>query len=249
MVYLRLFPMLLGLAMVSETYALGARAPRMRRQLWFREARSQVQSPPRAIPPQVIQGWLPEYSEHVETTVEAQYPRLLELSASRLSRVCPNWSRMERAERREFWSALLWSISGPESGRNRTLVYVEGTMSKDPVTGYQVRSEGLLQLSYQDIVSYKYRGGDISWERDREHARRDYDSRVKYGTPERTILDAYANLNLGLWIVQRRLLDFDANRNLPDALGKYWYVMQTRNAEEFGRVLANLRARLPTCFR
>lgn len=197
----------------------------------------------------MIQGWLPEYSEHIESTVVSSYPELLQLSASRMSRVCPKWSSLDAEGRKEFWSAMVWSIAGPESGRNRTMVYVEGTMDTDPVTGYQVRSEGLLQLSYQDIKNYGYKGGDISWSKDKNAAIRDYDSRVKYGTPERTILDAYANLNLGLWIMNKHLVSFNPSSSFQDALGKYWYVMQTRNSDEFGQVMSNLQGRFPACSR
>jgi hypothetical protein len=197
--------------------------------------------------PQVVQGWLDEYSTHIESAVAASYPALLEISSARMNTVCPRWNSLDRATRRKFWSSLLWSIAGPESNRNRTLIYVESSMDTDPVTGYQVRSEGLLQLSYQDVPNYAYKAGDISWTKDRERAKADYDAKKKYGDPERTILNAYANLNLGLFIMNKRLTVFDPNLNLEDSLGKYWYVMKTRYAP-FQQVMDNLESRIPNCF-
>jgi hypothetical protein len=222
----------------ASAHAFGARAP------------APTPTPPDPSDrPQVTQGWLEEYSEFIESSVAASYPGLLELSSSRMSTVCPRWGSLGRADRLEFWSSLLWSIAGPESSRNRTLIYLEDTMDTDPVTGYQVRSEGLLQLSYQDVPNYSYRGGDISWTKDRAAAVRDYDKKAKYGDPSRTILNAYANLGLGLWIMSKQVLSFYPNAKFEDALGKYWYVMQSRRAESFGEVMSNLRGRAPSCFK
>ena len=48
---------------------------------------------------------------------------------------------------------------------------VETTMGADSVTGKQVASEGLLQLSYQDIPNYgallKYPACKIDWQKDK----------------------------------------------------------------------------------
>lgn len=218
----------IALSLTTATaFALGARAP---------AGRSQV-----------IAGWPTDYSAYIETKVASTYPELLDLPQWRMNTFCPNWSKLSATDRRQFWSSLLWSIAGPESERNRTLIYLEDTMDTDPVTGYQVRSEGLLQLSYQDVPNYGYRGGDISWTQDKSFAKADYDAKKKYGNSARTILDAYANINLGLWIMRKHLEDFNPNQNLEDALGKYWYVMQSRH-EPFTEVLNNMKGRMPGCF-
>lgn len=209
---------------------------------------SPVVPPSKPTPPrQVINGWIDEYSEHVEGSVGTLYPSLLTLSPDRMTRMCPRWSQLNTATRKEFWSALLWSIAGPESSRNRTVVFIESSMSKDPVTGYQVRSEGLLQLSYQDVKNYKY-NGDISWEKDREMAIDDYEKLRIYGNPERTILNAYSNLSLGLFIMNRLLLVTAPKAKFEDALGKYWSSMRTTNLS-FAEVMMHMTGRIPTCFK
>lgn len=206
-------------------------------------------NPPVATPgdkPQVIAGWLDDYSVAIEDNVSRNYPELLGLTSTRMKTVCPAWDRLDRETREKFWSALLWSIAGPESGRNRTVIYRETTMSIDSVTGQQIRSEGLLQLSYVDVPNYRYKGGDISWENDKEMALSDYAKALTKGNPERTILDAYANLNLGMWIIYRQLVHLHPAEMLETALGRYWSVMRV-SGSSFSKVLANLKTRIPAC--
>ncbi len=196
--------------------------------------------------PQVISGWLPEYSSAVEENVAGNYPALLSLASSRMKVVCPNWDRLDRGGREKFWSSLTYAIAGPESGRNRTSIYRETTMSIDQVTGQQIRSEGLLQLSYTDVVSYKYKGGDISWENDRAMAQKDYAAGTSHGNPNRTILNAYANLNLGVFIMYRQLLYVHPTESLETTLGHYWSTMRSTNSP-FKTVLSGLRTKIPEC--
>ncbi|MBC7386790.1 MAG: hypothetical protein H7301_11605 [Cryobacterium sp.] len=204
-------------------------------------------STPPHVPAQVIQGWIQDYTLHVENVVAGTYPGLLSLGASRMSVVCPNWAALDRGEREKFWSSLLWSIAGPESGRNRTAIYLEDTMGIDPITGQQIRSEGFLQLSYTDVGAYRYLGGDVSWSEDRVMAIQDYALKKKSGNPERTLLDAYANLNLGLWIMHRRIEVTNPTGNIETTLGKYWSTMRS-NGKTFKTVLSNLKGRIPECF-
>lgn len=209
-----------------------------------------VVSPPSTIVgdrPQVTSGWLPHYSDFVEAVVASKYPELLDLAASRMAKVCPSWSSLSGAERETFWSSLLWSIAGPESGRNRLAIYRESTLPIDRVTGVQIRSEGLLQLSYSDVVAYKYNGGDISWVADQAMALADYAKAAKLGNPARTILNAYANLNLGLWIMHR-LVAIYPTQSLDAAFGHYWSTMRS-SGSAFTIVVKNLKSALPVCFR
>ncbi len=198
--------------------------------------------------PQIIAGWLDEYSRAIEENIAKNYPDLLSLEGSRMSTVCPDWASLSGSEREIFWSSLLWSIAAPESGRNRTSIYRETTMSIDSITGQQIRSEGLLQLSYVDVVSYAYTGHDISWTADRVMALTDYANGLTHGNPARTILNAYSNLNLGLWIMHKRLAANGATELLETALGHYWSTMRVTGSG-FSTVLKNLKIAMPTCFR
>ncbi len=85
-------------------------------------------------------------------------------------------------------------------------------MSLDSVTGLQIRSEGLLQLSYIDVPSYQYTAGDIDWMKDKAMALSDYAAGATSGNPARTLLNAYANLNLGLFIMNRLIISHPAER-------------------------------------
>ena len=163
-----------------------------------------------------------------------------------MASVCPNWAELDRDERQRFWSALLYSIATRESGHLRTAVYRETTMSIDSVTGLQIRSEGLLQLSYVDVVNYRYPSGEISWENDRTMALDDYAAGRKSGNPKRTILNAYANLGLGLFIMNR-LAAVHPNQSIQAAFGRYWSTMRTTSSSH-PKVLASLKARIPRCF-
>lgn len=202
-------------------------------------------SPPDAYP-QVLKGWLPEYSAFVESKVSDDFPGLLGLDAVRMGTVCPKWIGLDRGEREKFWSALLYSIAGPESGRSRTVVYRETTMSIDSVTGLQIRSEGLLQLSYVDVPNYRYPNGDISWEDDKEMALADYAASVRSGNPARTILNAYSNLNLGLFIMNRLAASYPGD-SLEKTFGRYWSVMRSANST-FAIVMSSLKSKMPACF-
>jgi hypothetical protein len=196
-------------------------------------------------PDEPIAGGPASYDTHIESRIASNHLPLIEdLAADRMKLIASNWARLAREERLKWWSCFLWAVSGPESSRNRTLIYVEDTMDTDPVTGYQVRSEGLLQLSYQDIGNYKFGEGAGWWTHDREMAIADYKSKTRYGNPDRKLLGAINNLSLGLWIIHKQLFTFSATRSFEDALGRYWLVMQKRHKDEFGQVLSGLEKRL-----
>ncbi len=195
---------------------------------------------------QVISGWLQQYSDFAEDTVAAKYPNMLNLSGDRMSTVCPKWSSLTRGEREKFWSSLLWAIALPESGRKRTAVYRETTMSTDAVTGLQIRSEGLLQLSYVDLKNHRYPFGDISWAYDRTMALSDYAKGVSSGNPTRTLLNAYSNLNLGLFIINRMVGKYPTEK-LEKTMGKYWSTMRSTNPT-FQVVMKQLKIKSANCF-
>jgi hypothetical protein len=198
--------------------------------------------------PQVISGWLDEYSDAIESNVSENYPALLAIDSARMGTVCPNWDTLSGNDRQAFWSSLIWSISDPESSRTRTAIYRETTLPIDSVTGQQIRSEGLLQVSYVDVVNYAYPGNDISWAFDKAMALKDYANGVGLGNPNRTILNAYANLNLGLWIMNKELNALNPSQSLENALGHYWSSMRSTGST-FSKVLANLKTALPVCFK
>ncbi len=196
--------------------------------------------------PQVIKGWLPEYTAFVEAKIDARYLGLTQVKDSRITGLCPNWPKLSNSERLKFWSGLVHAVAVPESGLSRTAIYWETTLPIDSVTGQQIRSEGLLQLSYVDVVNYKYDGGDVSWAFDKTMALADYKSRAKSGNPKRTILNAYSNLNLGLFIMNR-LVTKRTTETVQVALGRYWSTMRATSSAN-SKVKSGLKSYVPDCF-
>jgi hypothetical protein len=121
-------------------------------------------------------------------------------SAKDAKRVCPKYESLQRQQKISMWAELISAIAYYESGWNPASRMVETTMGTDPVTGKQVASEGLLQLSYQDVPNYKsilkYPACKIDWQKDKGLSLTD---------PKKTILDPAINLECGLRILANQI--------------------------------------------
>src|ERR1035437_9031673 len=69
-----------------------------------------------------------------------------------LASVCPKW---EQVDKPSVWLKFWENIIQHESSMNPNSTYTETSMGIDPITGKQVVSAGLLQLSFQDVPNYK----------------------------------------------------------------------------------------------
>lgn len=205
--------------------------------------------------PQVDKGWLPEYTFFVEHTVE-KLPALLDLPASRMQGFCRGWADMNKAQRRRFFSSLMYAIAGPESSYNRLAMYWEKGQGTDSVTGARKFSEGLLQLSYSDPKNYhrhdsrSYGFCPFNFERDRAAFTMDDESyeRKRQGSPSRTILNAYNNLQCGVFITHHLMFTRAASKNadFQTAMGAYWSVMR-KTSKSHARVVRELVKLEPQC--
>ncbi len=195
--------------------------------------------------PQVLVGWLQEYDTHIHSEIQAQETELLQLSADEMATVCPKWSDLSTVQKLNFWSSLLYAVAKEESDFERNMIYLETGLSTDPITKQQIRSEGLLQLSYGDVEVYHYPFDDISWERDSTSALHDYEIGTKKGDATRTLLNAYSNLNLGLWIM-RDLLKKRPAELFESATCRYWSTLRP-NSTPFGKILDTLGEKIPAC--
>lgn len=199
--------------------------------------------------PQVLHGWPPAYDDFVRAEVR-KYPGLLALAPERLSGFCPGFAAID--DKAQFYADLLWAVAGPESDWQRTDVTLETELDGvvnpiDPITGQQVRSEGLLQLSYQDIDSYDAAGVcRFDWAADKAKATAEYARGAAYGDGTRTIHDAYRNLECGLFIVNAHLLQLYPTAKFEDALRRYWIVMDP-DQPGYAEVRRNLAKRQPAC--
>lgn len=172
------------------------------------------------------------WSEFVYRLISEELFPLLD-TAGDAQRLCPNYLRLERDERIAVWSELISAVAYYESGWKPSEQYRETDMGMDRVTGKQVVSEGLLQLSYQDIPNYgsvlKYPLCKIDFAAD---------SRLDTSDPKRTILDPLINLECGLRILARQV---QRKGNVILASGVYWSVLR-ESSKRVPQIIAHVRA-------
>lgn len=193
--------LLLGLFVFSGTWARAE--PREFRPIW--------------------EGQHPDAASWTAIT-ESAYDRIargLPDGAQDVQGFCPKFHSLDESHRRAFWIQLIAAIVKYESGFRPELRFVEREMGIDPVTGKQVVSEGLLQLSYQDERTYKSKvpAGvcDFDYPGDQRYPLKDL---------RRSILNPENNLVCGLGI-----LDFQIRRHkrIVIAKGAYWAVIKSNS--------------------
>jgi hypothetical protein len=198
---------------------------------------------------QILKGWLSDYDAFIKSEVQ-KYPNLLNIAPSRLSNFCSGFAKIR--DKAQFYADLLWSIAGPESDRRRTQITLETNLDGvvnpiDPVTGHQVRSEGLLQLSYQDTVNYNApQACPFDWKADKAKAIAEFARGAEYGDGTRSIHDAYKNLQCAVFILNAHLSRLYPSAKFEDALRRYWITMDPGD-RAYKIVRANLKKRQPAC--
>ena len=112
--------------------------------------------------------WNPAWDEFVEKNIP---PEMLTHEVPRdVRKFCPRFYKMTDTDKRAFWAYFFQALAGAEAGLNPTtrVRQPEPEVSQiDPVTGHIARTEGLLQLSYQDAKRY---GCDFDWDKDKKPA-------------------------------------------------------------------------------
>jgi len=111
---------------------------------------------------------------------------------------CPKYNKLTNEQKIKAHAEVIVGVVKHESSFNPTSRMVETTMSIDPVTGKQVASEGLLQLSYQDMSNYGSitKGCGIDWSKDKK---------LSVTDKNKTIFDPLINLECGLRIYTNQL--------------------------------------------
>ena len=174
--------------------------------------------------------WNPAWDKIVEEAVPAAM-----LSAQvphDVRRFCPRFYVMGNADKRAFWAYFFQALAGAEAGLDPTtrVRHTEPEVAvRDGVTGMAVRSQGLLQLTYEDQKRY---GCDFDW---------DADKRLKPDDPEKTILQPKNNLECGVKILTRQIIDM--HKPLLARSG-YWSTLRLGNPDYrmFARQMINLPA-------
>lgn len=154
------------------------------------------------------------WSTTVYQVIQTEEPQMLGQNvADDVELFCPNYKSLSDKQRLNFWGQLLAGMSKFESSWKPASYYVETTMGLDPITGRQVASEGLLQLSYQDEKSYKIDCG-FDWSLDQVFTNTD---------PRKTIFNPHNNLRCGIKILARQL---NRQRAISTTTGVYWAVLK-----------------------
>jgi hypothetical protein len=178
--------------------------------------------------------WDPAWDKIVELAVP---PELLSAQVDRDVRpFCPRFDAMAEDDKRAFWAYFFQALAGAEGGLKPTshVRHSQPEMQvKDGVTGAQGRTEGLLQLGYEDEKRYNC---DFDYDADRKLAA---------GDPSRTILRPKNNLECGIKILDQELIQ--QHKPLLSRT-EYWSTLQpgTVSYRVFAKQMANVP---PACGR
>jgi hypothetical protein len=172
-------------------------------------------------------GWDPAWDKIIEEALPASM-----LSARvphDVRRFCPRFYAMGNADKRAFWAYFFQAMAGAEASLDPTtrVRHTEPEVAvRDAVTGRAVRSQGLLQLTYEDEMRY---GCDFDWKTDRKLTPDD---------PEKTILQPKNNLECGVKILERQIINM--HKPLFSRSG-YWSTLHggTSDYRMFARQMTN----------
>lgn len=144
-------------------------------------------------------------------------------------RFCPRFYGMGLADKRAFWAYFFQALAGAEAGLDPTtrVRHTEPEVAvRDAVTGRMVRSQGLLQLTYEDQRRY---GCDFNWKTDRK---------LKADDPVKTILQPKNNLECGVKILTRQIIE--RHKPLFSNSG-YWSTLRLGNPDHrmFAKQMVN----------
>jgi hypothetical protein len=175
-----------------------------------------------------------EWSEFVYNLVKEELANQFLPGAEDIEQFCPKYNSLDNDWRANFWAALVAGISRYESDDVPTAGSTEKSMGTDPVTDAQVRSEGLLQLSYQDVTGWPFCHFD--WEADKNK---------KVDDPTKSILDPIKNLDCGVRILAQQIQQ-KHRITLDD--GVYWAVLKVNGKYQRIEAIAQMtKAMVPPC--
>lgn len=156
--------------------------------------------------------WRPEW----DATIEMALPReLLEPKMGRtVQQFCPHFRSMSEPDRRAFWAYFFQALSAAEAGLKPTsnVQHTEPQVAvTDLVSHRTVRSEGLLQLTYEDSRRY---GCAFDWSADKHLEEHD---------PNKTILQPENNLLCGVNILENQVV---VHRRPLITKSSYWSTLR-----------------------
>jgi hypothetical protein len=141
------------------------------------------------------QTWNSDWDKIIE---DALPPDLLSPRVAKDVKVfCPRFNELTVVDKRAYWAYFFQALAGAEAGLRSTADVHHSepqTAVVDGVSHRMVRSEGLLQLTFEDANRY---GCDFYWAGDRRLAEHD---------PQKTILQPKNNLLCGVKILTNQLI-------------------------------------------
>ncbi|MDG0816700.1 hypothetical protein [Bdellovibrio svalbardensis] len=146
---------------------------------------------------------------------------------------CPKYYKLDNDQRANAWAALFVGVAKFESGYDPTMRFHESTMGTDGITGQPVYSEGLLQLSYQDIQGYPF--CDFDWNKDKNLSVKD---------PKKDVLDPYKNLYCGVGIMAKII---SRKGQITVSSGAYWSTLRSGGRYQHISEIAAIVKKLPFC--
>ena len=170
----------------------------------------------------------PERAAWTAHTLSTLEPYLDDLDkADDIADFAPKYMNLPDDKKLLVWGELISAVSRFESGWdpcNRTLE----DLGTDEVTHEPVYSEGLLQLSYQDVLSYPDLNLPFDWTRDRPLPRTDCN---------KSILDPYLNLTGGIAILAEQIRE---KRKIVVVPG-YWSTLGVPTLTKVPEIIAMIR--------
>ncbi len=145
---------------------------------------------------------------------------------------CPNWYKLTYDQQLIVISELVIAVTYYESGFNPLARMLEYGLGNDPITGKQVMSEGLLQLSY----------GDQKWA---PWCQFKYHQDVKLPLAKRSILNPITNMNCGVRIFGNQVARKAA---IVASEGAYWSVLKRYHKnQKVKQIQSRVRSKSKVC--
>jgi hypothetical protein len=141
-------------------------------------------------------NWNPQWDVVIEENLPSEM--LSPGTGKAVGAYCPRFSSLPDVDKRAFWAYLFQALSGAEAGLKPTtnVRHTDPAVAVvDGVSHRMVRSEGLLQLTYEDSERY---GCDFDWNHDKSLPAHD---------AAKTILQPKNNLLCGIRIMKNQLVD------------------------------------------
>lgn len=174
-----------------------------------------------------------EWSEFIYDLVGGDLATKLLPGSSDIETFCPRYRTLTNDQRINFWGFLVAGVAKYESAWSPTSRYVETSMGTDAITGKQVVSEGLLQMSYQDVQWYKY--CEFDWSKDKS---------LSATNPAKTIFDPKKNLACGLRVLADQV---DKKDLIAVSTGVYWSTLSPKNKNTKVSAIATITKEMPGC--